>query len=235
MRKMLEKAYKEWDSLEREACSAAGCTSAATDSFRADDASSAQSTAFSLHYATAPDLLDRSNQDHSSNKTKATAAMQQCLDLFEANMSDLYKASSWGLDMNLKQSEFKHEKARFLLVQTSTEISKSELVAFVCFRFELDDEEQPTGVVLYVYEVQIAVPYRRQGLGRRLMAAVEYIAQTVGFPKVMLTVFKRNQDALIFYRDNLRYQIDESSPSQHGAAEDYEILSKPIALPPTKS
>lgn len=217
MRKMLEKADKVGDPLEQVAC---------VPGFSFDPSSSEES--FTLHYATAQDLLDFSNQQEpNNNKTsKTTVTIQQCLDLFEANMADLYRSSSWGLNMDEKRSELAHKKSRYLLLVQQQQ--PADLVAFVCFRFELDDEEQPTAAVLYVYEIQVADAFRRQGLGGKLMAVIEQVVGAVGLPKVMLTVFKRNRDALQFYRDKLRYRIDASSPSQHSASEDYEILSKMI-------
>ena len=222
MRKMLEKADKVRDPLEQVA---------REPGFPFDPLSSSSGESFRLHYATAEDLLDVSNPEEPHNNAtskRTTVTLQQCLDLFEANMADLYRSSSWGLNMDEKRSELAHKKARYLLLVQQQQQQPVELVAFVCFRFEFDDEEQPTTAVLYVYEMQVAAMYRRQGLGCKLMSVIEQVAGVVGLPKVMLTVFKRNRDALQFYRDKLRYRIDASSPSQHLASEDYEILSKSI-------
>jgi len=218
MRKALEKAEKVRNPLE--------LVAAADKNF--DDGSSSSSSSFTLQYASAQDLLASNKDDKNADDT----SLQQCLDLFEANMSDLYGDSSWGLDMDKKRSEFTHKKARYLLVTTAaaatTTTAASSLAAFVQFRFDYDDEDDPSETVLYVYEIQVADGYRRQGLGRRLMKVVEQIAHAMGLPKIMLTVFKRNKEALQFYRDKLRYEIDACSPSQHGASEDYEILSKQL-------
>ena len=50
--------------------------------------------------------------------------------------------------------------------------------------------------------------------------------------KVMLTVFKSNKAAAGFFSKNLKYEIDETSPSIYDAYNqddyDYEIISKPI-------
>ncbi|KAK1739946.1 N-alpha-acetyltransferase 40 [Skeletonema marinoi] len=42
--------------------------------------------------------------------------LQQCLDLFERNMGEMYKKSEWGLDMEEKRGELLHEDARFLII-----------------------------------------------------------------------------------------------------------------------
>eukprot|EP00984_Skeletonema_dohrnii_P015314 scaffold6588_cov63-Skeletonema_dohrnii-CCMP3373.AAC.1 len=42
--------------------------------------------------------------------------LQQCLDLFERNMGEMYKKSEWGLDMEEKRRELMHEDARFLII-----------------------------------------------------------------------------------------------------------------------
>ena len=40
----------------------------------------------------------------------------QCINLFENNMKSLYENSSWGLDLDEKDSELSHDNARFLIV-----------------------------------------------------------------------------------------------------------------------
>ncbi|XP_072023898.1 N-alpha-acetyltransferase 40-like [Amphiura filiformis] len=51
--------------------------------------------------------------------------------------------------------------------------------------------------------------------------------------KVMCTVFQNNKTATAFFTKNLKYVIDETSPSEYDPMNpedyDYEILSKPIA------
>lgn len=73
---------------------------------------------------------------------------QEVLFLFERNMGELYKSSSWGLNMDEKALELKHDKARFLLLKTEDD----KLAGFLCFRFVYDDDEYPTQAVVYVYE-----------------------------------------------------------------------------------
>ena len=144
------------------------------------------------------------------------------LTLFEKNMGEMYRNSSWGLDMDGKSAELRNDKARFLFVTDDEE----SLVGFLHFRFEYDDEESPTCAVLYVYEIQIESAYRRCGVGRHLMSIAERIAREQTMSKVVLTVFKKNTQAMTFYTTSLGYNIDEASPSQfedHSA--DYEILS----------
>jgi len=154
--------------------------------------------------------------------------LKQCVDLFERNMGDLYRGSSWGLDLKEKAEELQHRKARFLFVFPSDENPVQELAAFVHFRFEFDDDDEPEYAVLYLYEIQVEAAYRRKGLGQQLMSTLEAVAQSTAMQKVMLTVFKKNDTAMQFYTQKLDYVIDESSPSKHGRQEDYEILSKAI-------
>ena len=153
-------------------------------------------------------------------------ALEQALNLFEVNMGDMYRKSSWGLDMEAKRAEFEHRKARYLLVQREESEGSNNvtdnLIAFAHFRFEMDDDESPECVVLYVYEIQVAQSHRKQGLGKRLMNLLEQIAKAHEMDKVMLTVFKSNKSAMEFYKHKLGYVVDENSPKH----EDYEILSK---------
>lgn len=179
-----------------------------------------------------------SNNDNDTNNNQAiefltstdigssnSAVWKELLNLFEENMGEFYRQSSWGLDMNDKEQEFQHRKARYLVVR---EQSNDCLVAFCHYRFCLDDDEHPTCAVLYVYELQVASNQRRRGWGRKLMEILERLAHQANMPKVVLTVFLKNKQALHFYRESLHYDIDPISPSQHNEPAEYEILSKTI-------
>jgi N-alpha-acetyltransferase 40 len=167
------------------------------------------------------------------------AALESCTQLFMRNMAELYRQSSWGLDLDKKQEEWTHKTSRFiLLLSHSQPIASSsrsgggdddkdaspprppQLEAFINYRFVIEDDVE--AVVLYVYELQVRT--LRRGYGQCLMDAVESIGRWVGLGRVMLTVFRRNTTALSFYRQRLLYQIDETSPDD----EDYLILSKDI-------
>lgn len=155
----------------------------------------------------------------------------QAYDLFEKNMGDLYKSSSWGLKKEEKIAELTHPLAKFLWVEEDTSnvdnVKDAPLRAFVHFRFCMDDDEVPSCVCLYVYEIQVASTSSRQGLGRNLMQCCEQMARDARMDKVILTTFKSNKNAMQFYQ-NLSYTVDETSPSQHQQPADYEILSKAI-------
>ena len=151
-----------------------------------------------------------------------------CMLLFQANMGELYEKSEWGLDLQEKAEELRHEHARFLIVTPNKE--SRDLVAFVHFRFDVNDDDQPTEEVLYVYEIQVSLDARRFGLGKRLMNIMELVGTKTYMRKVMLTVFSNNHAAMKFYKDKLKYVVDENSPSRHGQTADYEILSKVVSL-----
>mmetsp|Transcript_5100 Transcript_5100/g.6663 ORF Transcript_5100/g.6663 Transcript_5100/m.6663 type:complete len:240 (+) Transcript_5100:292-1011(+) len=152
------------------------------------------------------------------------------MDLFEENMGELYKASSWGLDLEAKKEEFEHRKARFLIVTTSSagasDTSEEKLVGFCHYRFNYDDDEYPSCVALYLYEIQVSSTFQSKSIGQFLMQVLNQIAQQASMSKVMLTVFKANQRAMGFYTQKLQYKIDATSPSQTKHYADYEILSK---------
>lgn len=149
---------------------------------------------------------------------------KQCLDLFERNMGDMYRQSDWGLNMTEKEEELSHENARFLIVSNET----SDLIAFAHFRFDVNDDDDPTEEVLYVYELQVDKSARRCGLGQRIMSILELVARKAQMKKSMLTVFKNNEAALTFYTLKMKYKVDEISPSMYGQDTDYEILSKQV-------
>ncbi|KAG7340845.1 acyl-CoA N-acyltransferase [Nitzschia inconspicua] len=196
-----------------------------TEEGQSSSSSSSSSSSFTLFY--------------SPSQRLSPDQIQQCLGLFQDNMSKLYQDSSWGLNLDEKRDEFLHSNARFLILQSETttttttpqqqEPSSSSLAAFVHFRFEYDDEESPTCAVLYVYEIQVQQQYRGQGIGKRLMEIVHTMGRSQNMSKVVLTVFQSNVNAMRFYRDTLGYTIDDTSPSRFGQPEDYEILS--LSLP----
>mmetsp|Transcript_43356 Transcript_43356/g.101717 ORF Transcript_43356/g.101717 Transcript_43356/m.101717 type:complete len:144 (+) Transcript_43356:384-815(+) len=87
-------------------------------------------------------------------------------------------------------------------------------------------KEEPSCPVLYVYEIHVSSEAQRYGIGRRLMTIMEMTALQCKMKKVILTVFKKNLSAMRFYRERMKYGVDESSPSCYGEEADYEILSK---------
>jgi ribosomal protein S18 acetylase RimI-like enzyme len=179
---------------------------------RSDDAAVEKpETALSIQYTSSVDLSD--------------TRFKQCLDLFETNMGEQYRKSSWGLDMKAKEDELRHEKARYLLLTPDDE--SDELAGFMHFRYDYDDEESPAYGVIYVFEIQIDESYQRRGLGKKVMDLVEALTLQSELEKVMLTVFKANESAMKFYL-GLDYSIDESSPSKWNNPADYEILSKAV-------
>lgn len=172
------------------------------------------------------DKISLTLQSWGPNDLKTNKRLPDFLKLFEDNMGEQYRQSSWGLNMEEKQTELSHAKARFLvLLDSKAGKENNDLAGFCHYRFDYDDEESPTEVVVYVYELQIRENYRRLGLGKRIMTIVEDLAKAAGLPKVMLTVFQSNQAALHFYQ-GIQYGIDETSPSQHGVTADYEVLSR---------
>ncbi|PIK39919.1 putative N-alpha-acetyltransferase 40 [Apostichopus japonicus] len=101
-------------------------------------------------------------------------------------------------------------------------------VGFVHFWFDMDFDDE----VLYCYEIQLVEEVRRKGLGKFLIQILEMLAYQTQMKKVMLTVFKHNKEANSFFVNQLKYEIDETSPSIYDPMNpedyDYEILSKPI-------
>ena len=161
--------------------------------------------------------------------------------LFEENMGDFYRASTWGLDMEEKRKELTHDDARFLIVleddnecdaKVSEDSANPKVLGFAHFRYEEDDEDDPTAPVSYLYELQIQSTQQKAGVGKRLMNIIELLAMKSKMHKVMLTVFKDNVKAMGFYLNKMKYEVDECSPSNFEGEEnehcDYEILSKAL-------
>ena len=102
--------------------------------------------------------------------------------------------------------------------------SGREILAFVAFRFEWDDDEEPDFPVMYVYEMQVSSAWQGHGLGRQLMALVLKVSDRLKMTKVMLTCFVSNRGAMKFYKD-MGFGRDCNSPLAMGFKVDYEVMS----------
>ena len=113
-----------------------------------------------------------------------------------------------------------HENLFFIAWYLLVHDSEGKCVGYSHFRFnmEVDDE------VLYVYEIQIDGKYQRKGIGRFMMFALEMLAFKADMRKIMLTILKHNTEADKFFKQIMKFEMDETSPKSHV---DYEILSKP--------
>ena len=150
----------------------------------------------------------------------------QMMNIFTLNMEELYLNSGWGWDIAAKQKEIFHITSRFLYLTIPNPNGKEDqVVGYVMFRFEWDDEEEPEHPVIFVYELQVSSSFQHKGIGKYLMQLLNGVSTTCRMWKIMLTCFKENTTALKFYY-SIGYNIDVNSPSRCGYEEEtYEILS----------
>ncbi|XP_039289471.1 N-alpha-acetyltransferase 40 [Nilaparvata lugens] len=141
--------------------------------------------------------------------------------LEEKNMKKMYTESEWGWDFEKKKQEMTDVSAYYLIATSA----KGEPVAFSHFRFDMDYGEP----VLYCYEIQLEANVRRLGLGKFIMNVLERIGFANKMEKVILTVFKKNDEALKFFYA-LGFKLDETSPDED-ERKCYVILSKPKTDP----
>ncbi|KAG9127993.1 hypothetical protein FRC07_006587 [Ceratobasidium sp. 392] len=121
--------------------------------------------------------------------------------LFETNMRDIYieaKDPDLKWAPTKKKQELYNGKSRYILLESE---DQSELAAFCMFRFEA--EENIKGVmefVMYIYEIQVAKAFQRSGICRCIFSALERLSSEYQVQLIMLTVFKRNTNAIAAYR-----------------------------------
>lgn len=192
---------------------------------RIDDANASATLAKGIEHLLAPDSTARLVLCAADDLTRSLR--KDLFSLLKHNMRDMYEDEGWEWNTLEKKAELFADEARLLVCYSPDE--EQELLGFSHFRFTLDDDGDPAEAVLYVYELQLADGARRKGLGRRMMAVLEALAASTGMTKTMLTVFKANEPAMLFYKA-AGYVLDPSTPSQWERDETYEILSKRICF-----
>jgi len=143
------------------------------------------------------------------------------MDLITRNMKALYEKSDWGWKTANKEEEMFDDRAWYLIARDMD--NEGNLLAFSHFRFDMDYDDE----VLYVYEIQLEDSIRRKGLGRFMMQVLEIMAFKADMRKIMVTIFKHNPGAQKFFKEALKYEIDETCPVDDVYEQyDYQILSK---------
>jgi len=141
--------------------------------------------------------------------------------LVETNMKKHFIKSKMGWDEKKITSEMFRDPTAWYLIAEESE-KAGNIVGFSHFRFDMDcscDE------VLYVYDIQIDSEFQGKGLGNFMMTSLETIAFKAEMRKIMLTVFKHNPNATKFFKQYMKYGIDETSP-RGAPPSDIYILSK---------
>ena len=161
-----------------------------------------------------------------SSSTISSADFKACFALIASTSSQDYANSSIKWSPAKKRKEMRLPDLRYILLKQSP---SSPPAAFLSFMLTYEDGLE----VIYCYELHLARELRRCGLGARLVRATEEVGRRVGVEKLMLTVFRANENALAFYT-RLGYGVDEFSPEprrlRSGVLKesDYLILSKDL-------
>ena len=137
----------------------------------------------------------------------------------ETSLKPYYASSTMTWSRREKLDDLEHPHQKFIIVKNG-EVN----VAFLSYRWDIEDGFP----VMYVYELFVAESVRRMKIGQSLMLLAETLCQQNNIPKIVLTVFERNESAMRFYRQKLKYCIDDDSPSKWGHQTGYEILSKSV-------
>ncbi|CEL52226.1 hypothetical protein RSOLAG1IB_00765 [Rhizoctonia solani AG-1 IB] len=130
----------------------------------------------------------------------------QIWDLFEENMKELYEEANdpqneW--NPTEKENFLFNELSRFIIVQNK----EGKVKAFSMFRFKAEKNyRKKTESLLYIYDIQVAEGFRGIGICRRVLIALENIAQELRIEHVMLMCLKDNTQALIIF-EHLGYNI----------------------------
>merc|ERR1712223_689621 len=151
------------------------------------------------------------------------ATKKWLMELITKNMKKLYEESDWGWKESSKKEEMFDDRAWYLIARSTSQEDAGKLLAFAHFRFDMDYDDE----VLYVYEIQLEDCVKRKGLGKFMMQVLEIMAFKADMRKIMLTCFKHNPAAQKFFKTALKYEIDETCPTDDVYEQnDYEIVSK---------
>lgn len=119
------------------------------------------------------------------------------------DMKDIWsQAYPW--DEVEKRAALFESDSRYLIA-----VADENPVGFLHFKFEQEDDN----FVIVIYNIHIEEPYRRHGLGRFMVRAVEFIGRDLHVDEVLTMVYKANSDGLSFF-SQLKYVEHSSSPDK---------------------
>jgi len=134
--------------------------------------------------------------------------------------------------------ELFHRDSRFVIIRQRPQAAQDSpdadplfaddipVMAYSMFRFDMEDDE----CVLYCYELQVSRSAQRGGIGKALMKCLYEIARGWKMQKVVLTVFKENHAAFLFYKAmGFDVQSDEEWADEDKDV-DYWIMSKDVTI-----
>ena len=118
-----------------------------------------------------------------------------------------------------KREEMRSVAAWYLLARTE----EGRAVAFAHFRYDMDYDDE----VVYCYDIQVEVAFRRKGLGKFMMKILEMLCLKADMLKLMATIFKKDKAEVEFFKKALKFEMDETSfvDTVHEQFA-YEILSR---------
>jgi len=137
----------------------------------------------------------------------------------EAYSNDPDMEAEFGWKEKEKREELWSDDAWYLVARTEA----GDAVAFSHFRYDMDYDDE----VLYCYEIQVEMAYRRKGLGRFMLKVLEMLTLKADMLKLMATIFKKDKKEAAFFKDALKFEVDETSfvDTVHEQFE-YEILCR---------
>lgn len=141
-------------------------------------------------------------------KTISDGAFENCFQLVEAGSAAAYKVSREGWSPTDQRIEMRDTTMKYLLLQPTGVDSRADTVqGFLSFRIMAVFGRE----VIYIYKFHVREGLRGKGAGTWLMELVEKVAERVGVPWLMLTVWESNDKGIRLY-DRLGYGRDVNTP-----------------------
>lgn len=149
---------------------------------------------------------------------------RQQLQLIDENLGSTYCCKSKKLYCNNKP--WKQNKLQEMATPGLIHVSywQGELLRFFVSFMATYEEISPghEAPVLYLYELQIADPFQRRGMGRQLFTRLQRVCQRTRLAGIELTVFSDNEPAIAFY-DKVGMQLAHDSPRDSAAVSESSL------------
>ncbi|PVU98772.1 hypothetical protein BB559_001277 [Furculomyces boomerangus] len=154
-------------------------------------------------------------------------------------MKTIYDSNAGGWNDTEKMNEMFDKDMRYIVLlsynyigpgsespkgASNDKYNNCSVICFTSFMFTFEETNSDYEIpVLYCYELQVTGEFRGQGLGKSLIESLKAIGKMHKMKKLMLTTYKDNTNATLFYK-KIGFSVDEISPSKYISSSENEEI-----------